>query len=93
MRQEGAFSQTIELRIDVFIDVRYEFARRQPRVVVHGPENFRLALEAVFDYPGDDIVLARDALPSMLTLDVNAVRLDCLCYLMQRIDRRGRAVP
>ncbi len=51
------------------------------------------ALDAVFDYPGDDIVLARDALPSMLTLDVNAVRLDCLCYLMQRIDRHGRAVP
>ncbi|MCB1484295.1 MAG: succinylglutamate desuccinylase/aspartoacylase family protein [Hyphomicrobiaceae bacterium] len=42
-----------------------------------------------FDYQGGEIRLARPAIPSMLTLDPNAVRLDCLGYLMQRIARDG----
>jgi hypothetical protein len=29
----------------------------------------------------------------MLTVDPNAVRLDCLGYLMHRIDRNGRRIP
>ncbi len=45
----------------------------------------------MFDYSGGDVALARPVMPAMLTLDINAVRLDCLCYLMQRIGRDGRA--
>ncbi|MGE0055586.1 MAG: M14 family metallopeptidase [Hyphomicrobium sp.] len=42
-----------------------------------------------FDYQCGEIRLARPAIPSMLSLDPNAVRLDCLGYLMQRIARDG----
>ncbi len=43
-----------------------------------------------FDYAGGEIRLRRDAVPSMLTQDPNAIRLDCLCYLMHRIGMDGR---
>ncbi|MFO1184948.1 MAG: M14 family metallopeptidase [Bauldia sp.] len=43
-----------------------------------------------FDYTGGAIRLARAAVPSMLTVDERAVRLDCLGYLMRRIGRDGR---
>lgn len=60
----------------------------------------RLALELdavsphheFFDYEGGEIRLARPAIPAMLTRDERAVRLDCLCYLMHRIDSRGALV-
>jgi hypothetical protein len=45
-----------------------------------------------FDYAGGEIRLARPAVPAMLTLDPDAVRLDCLGYLMHRIDRAGRRI-
>jgi len=45
-----------------------------------------------FDYTGGEIRLARQAVPAMLTLDPDAVRLDCLGYLMHRIDRQGRSI-
>ena len=47
-------------------------------------------LESYFDYAGGEIRLSTDAVPAMLTLDPKAVRLDCLGYLMHRIDRSGR---
>jgi hypothetical protein len=40
---------------------------------------------AWFTYEDGDIRLARPAVPAMLTRDVAAVRLDCLCYLMERV--------
>jgi len=43
-----------------------------------------------FDYAGGDIRLSRPAIPSMLTLDANAIRLDSLGYLMHRIGRDGK---
>ncbi|GLH75212.1 hypothetical protein SSBR45G_01200 [Bradyrhizobium sp. SSBR45G] len=43
-----------------------------------------------FDYSDGEIRLAQDAIPAMLTCDPNAVRLDCLGYLMHRIGRDGR---
>lgn len=46
-----------------------------------------------FDYTGGDIRLLRRAIPAMLTLDPDAVRLDCLGYLMHRIGRDGRRLP
>jgi hypothetical protein len=45
-----------------------------------------------FDYSRGEIRLARRAIPAMLTLDPNAVRLDCLGYLMHRIGRDGRRI-
>jgi hypothetical protein len=45
-----------------------------------------------FDYSCGKIRLARSAIPAMLTLDPNAVRLDCLGYLMHRIGRDGQRI-
>jgi Succinylglutamate desuccinylase / Aspartoacylase family len=45
-----------------------------------------------FEYAGEQIRLSQRAIPAMLTLDPNAVRLDCLGYLMHRIQRNGRRV-
>ncbi|MDD3519011.1 MAG: M14 family metallopeptidase [Chromatiales bacterium] len=38
---------------------------------------------------GDRLLLARRAMPSMLTLDERVVRQDCLCYLMERLPPPG----
>lgn len=43
-------------------------------------------------YEKNAIRLARNAIPAMLTRDPRAVRLDCLGYLMHRIDRAGRRI-
>jgi uncharacterized protein len=43
-----------------------------------------------FDYADDEIRLAEPAIPAMLTRDIGAVRVDCLCYLMRRIGLDGR---
>jgi hypothetical protein len=45
-----------------------------------------------FEYEGGKIRLSRRAIPAMLTLDPNAIRLDCLGYLMHRIGRDGRHI-
>ncbi len=42
--------------------------------------------------PDGEIRLSQRAIPAMLTLDPNAVRLDCLGYLMHRIGRDGRRI-
>jgi len=47
------------------------------------------APEDYFDYANGEIRLARAAIPAMLTTKPAAVRQDCLCYLMHRIDLRG----
>lgn len=57
--------------------------------VVPGGE-FETAADSYIDYADGEIRLARDAIPAMLTRDPRAVRLDCLGYLMHRIDRQGR---
>ncbi|MCH9807514.1 MAG: succinylglutamate desuccinylase/aspartoacylase family protein [Alphaproteobacteria bacterium] len=59
--------------------------------VVPGGE-FDAAAETYLDYPDGEIQLARRAIPAMLTLDPRAVRLDCLGYLMHRINRTGERV-
>lgn len=48
--------------------------------------------ESYFDYRKDEIVLTRPAIPAMISLDPEAVRLDCLCYLMHRIGRDGERI-
>jgi len=45
-----------------------------------------------FDYANGEIRLARSAIPAMLTTKPAAVRQDCLCYLMHRINLRGEKV-
>jgi hypothetical protein len=47
---------------------------------------------ALFDYADGQIRLARRAIPAMLTVDLDAVRLDSLGYLMWRIGRDGQQV-
>ena len=41
-------------------------------------------------YEDGKILLAEAAIPAMLTRDPRAVRLDCLGYLMHRVDRTGK---
>lgn len=47
-------------------------------------------LQACFDYEGGEIRFAREVIPCMLTRESEAVRADCLCYLMYRIGLDGR---
>jgi succinylglutamate desuccinylase len=42
-----------------------------------------------FDYANGEIRLARSAIPAMLTTKPAAVRQDCLCYLMHRINMQS----
>jgi len=42
-----------------------------------------------FDYRDRSIRLTRSVIPAMLTLDLRAIRQDCLCYLMHRIRLDG----
>lgn len=46
-----------------------------------------------FDYRSGEIVLTKSAIPAMLTKDPDAVRLDCLGYLMHRIGLDGKRLP
>jgi len=48
--------------------------------------------EQYFEYVQHEIRLAQRAIPAMLTVDAQAVRLDCLGYLMHRIGRDGRRI-
>jgi hypothetical protein len=56
------------------------------------PANDLVAADRYFDYAGGEIKLVQRAVPAMLTVDPNAVRLDCLGYLMHRIGRDGRRI-
>lgn len=42
-------------------------------------------LQQYFSLEGDALYLRKPVMPAMLTLDEQAVRQDCLCYLMERI--------
>ena len=46
---------------------------------------FEPGITDYFDYAGGLIRLRRAATPAMLTCDVRAVELDCLCYLMHQV--------
>ena len=41
--------------------------------------------DAWFKVTDDELIIQRPAMPAMLTTDVEAVRQDCLCYLMERL--------
>ena len=44
--------------------------------------------DAWFRLKEGELVIQRSAMPAMLTTDVEAVRQDCLCYLMERLRLR-----
>ncbi|MEQ8823438.1 MAG: M14 family metallopeptidase [Filomicrobium sp.] len=64
---------------------------RRLAVIAGGEMDANVEDYIAYDESGG-INLARPAIPAMLTLDPRAVRLDCLGYLMHRIDRQGRPV-
>jgi hypothetical protein len=43
----------------------------------------------IIEYQDNEVRLKQTAIPAMLTLDTNAIRSDCLGYLMQEINERG----
>jgi hypothetical protein len=50
-------------------------------------------LEEFLEHADGELRFSRNAVPAMLTRDPNAVRLDCLGYLMERIGFDGRPIP
>lgn len=58
------------------------------RLEVHPGGEFETT-EEYFDYRDGEIILAKPAIPAMLSVDPNAVRLDSVGYLMHRIHRDG----
>ena len=46
-------------------------------------------MDSYFDHARGEIRLTQDVIPAMLSLDPEAIRQDCLGYLMHRIDRSG----
>lgn len=51
---------------------------------IHGEDR----TEAWFGVADGDLIMKRSAMPAMLTTDIEAVRQDCLCYLMERLRLR-----
>ena len=43
-----------------------------------------------FEINGKALVNRRTVMPAMLTRDVGIIRQDCLCYLMERLERKGK---
>ena len=52
--------------------------------VVAVAEDGSVVTRDYFSVEGGELLLRRDAMPSMLTLDERVIRQDCLCYLMER---------
>jgi Succinylglutamate desuccinylase / Aspartoacylase family len=48
-------------------------------------EQGELSGEQYFSYAGNELRTVRPVTPSMLTLDKEVIRQDCLCYLMERL--------
>jgi hypothetical protein len=67
------------------VGVKGERLQISPGEGDHAPEEY-------FDYADGHMRLRRAAIPAMLTLDAHAIRGDCLCYLMHRIDMDGRRI-
>ncbi len=49
-------------------------------------EHGRDVTREYFEIRDDELVLSRQAMPSMLTLNQRIIRQDCLCYLMERYE-------
>jgi hypothetical protein len=59
-----------------------------PPLDVWGEDDRQLA-ELFLERRGAQLRLKRDVTPSMLTLDEQAIRQDCLCYFMERLEVRS----
>jgi succinylglutamate desuccinylase len=71
------------------LDAGATFARRRPGSDAyleawndHGEQ----AGDRYFAIEGDEIRIQLPVMPSMLTLQQDIIRMDCLCYLMERVD-------
>lgn len=53
--------------------------------VIATDENGDNVSNEFFAISGDELILQKSVMPSMLTLDSQIIRQDCLCYLMERI--------
>ena len=53
-------------------------------------ENGKSNFDEFFTQQGDEIRLARRAMPAMITLNERVIRQDCLCYLMERYRTQSR---
>ena len=62
---------------------------KDARLEIH-PGDGSCAPDDYFDYARGEMRLSRAAIPAMLTQDPRAIRSDCLCYLMHRIEMDGR---
>jgi len=91
----GAGPGDVALRLDARLD-RLNFTELPPgtrfgRVREPRPGVVALSTDgqeqtaAWFDVVDGELVTRRPAMPAMLTTDVDAVRQDCLCYLMERV--------
>jgi hypothetical protein len=50
------------------------------------------AAQRMFELVGNEVRLTRPLMPCMLTLNKEIIRMDCLCYLMERLDWREQAL-
>jgi hypothetical protein len=62
---------------------------RQPHKLLIERGGPHAAYSEYFTYDGGEIRLGKRAIPAMLTRDIHAIRLDCLGYLMHRVERDG----
>lgn len=91
----GGGSTDVALRLDGRLD-RLNFTEVPPGTRFGKVGNGQAGIEAFstdgkeqtsswFEVVGDTLVTRRPAMPAMLTTDIDAVRQDCLCYLMERV--------
>jgi hypothetical protein len=62
-------------------------ACRQPLLVLD--EDGRDVTEGYFEIRGGELRTRRRVTPSMLTLNEQVIRQDCLCYLMEKLPYEG----
>lgn len=66
----------------------FEFAKisHQDAFLRVADESGQDVSKSYFNTENDRLLLARELMPSMLTLDTRVIRQDCLCYFMERLD-------
>jgi succinylglutamate desuccinylase len=60
-----------------------------PRLDIVPGDGVESSVDEYFRYADGEMRLTRSAIPAMLTTSIDAVRQDCLCYLMHRIGADG----
>ena len=77
------------------LDDGYGFLRSADYSYLPGPDDIYVSPSQIkkFDLRTGDIVARRTVVPSMFTTDVEAARLDCLGYLMERLSYDAGSLP